>query len=208
MTWHVLCLRGHRDTFRPSIKSGDQLLEIPFGIPGYERVVQSSVGSLFEQYGLVPSESAEDLLIAAISAYAADASIPRRYAYDRWTRDFILHLPVNHSACWQHAQPVMERLLSFLTGDHWKIQMRPLAETVTTSHLNPFQKSLWATLPLRCRQVCLYSGGLDSFVGALDQLAQRESVVLVGHHGSGQGPTSISQQSAIIALRRQYTFDT
>lgn len=207
MTWHVLCLRGPQDTFRPLIKTGDQLLEVPFGIPGYEKVVQSSVDSVFEQYGLVPSESAEDLLLAAISAYAADASIPRRYAYDRWTRDFMLYLPVNHPARWQQAQPAMERLLSFLTGDHWKIQLRPLADNATTNHLKSFQKSLWTTLPLRSGRVCLYSGGLDSFIGALDQLAQGESVILIGHHGSGQGPTSIAQRSAIGALRRRHNFD-
>jgi len=208
MTWHVLCLCGPRDAFRPTIGIADQILEVPFGIPGREQAVQSSVGRVFEQYGLMLSSSAEDLLVAAIAAYAADASIPRRYAYDRWTRDFVLHIPVNHSSCWQQARPAMERLLSFLTGDHWTIQLRQLEASAVTGHLIPFQKSLWATLPQRSGRVCLFSGGLDSFIGALDQIAQGGSMVLVGHHSSGQGPTSIAQRSAIAALRQRYDADT
>ncbi len=208
MTWHVLCLRDSGDTFRPTIGLADQILEVPLGIPGHEQAVQSSVGSVFEQYGLTPSESAEDLLIAAISAYASDASIPRRYAYDRWTRDFILHLPVSCPAQWKQARPSLERLLSFLTGDHWTILIRPLATSTLTGHLVPTQKSLWGTLPLKAERVCLYSGGLDSFIGALDQLANWGPIVLAGHHGSGQGPTSIAQRSAIVALRKRYNADT
>ncbi|MFL5628386.1 MAG: Qat anti-phage system QueC-like protein QatC [Ktedonobacteraceae bacterium] len=205
MTWHILCLRSSEDTFRPTIGRADQILEVPFGIAGHEQIVQSSVGSIFEQYGLTLSESAEALLVAAISAYAVDASIPRRYAYDRWTRDFKLHLPVSCPAQWQQARPALEHLLSFLTGDHWTILLRPLA---ASTFLAPTQKSLWATLPLRAERVCLYSGGLDSFIGALDQLADGEPVVLVGHHGSGQGPTSIAQGRAIVALRQQYDANT
>src|SRR6266700_5049628 len=204
MTWHVLCLRGPDDAFRPAIGLADQVLEVPFGISGHAQTVHCSVASVLAQYGLMLSESAEDLLVAAISAYAADAGIPRRYAYDRWTRDFMLHLPVSQPARWQQARPALERLLSFLTGDHWIIQVRPLAVNTATGLLVPIQKSMWANLPPRAERVCLYSGGLDSFIGALDQLAQGKLVVLVGHHGSGQGSTSIAQSRAIAALRQRY----
>ncbi len=204
MTWHILCLRGSDDAFRPAIGLSDQVLEVPFGIPGHAQTVHCSVAGVLAQYGLLLSESAEDLLVAAISAYAADAGIPRRYAYDRWTRDFILHLPVSQPARWQRARPVLERLLSFLTGDHWIIQVRPLVVSTAAGLLVPVQKSMWANLPPRADRVCLYSGGLDSFIGALDQLAHGEPVVLVGHHGSGQGPTSIAQRRANAALRQRY----
>jgi len=204
MTWHVLCLRGPDDAFRPAIRLADQVLEVPFGISGHAQTVHCSVASVLAQHGLMLSESAEDLLVAAISAYAADAGIPRRYAYDRWTRDFILHLPVSQPARWQQARPALERLLSFLTGDHWIIQVRPLAVSTAAGLRVPVQKSMWANLPPRAERVCLYSGGLDSFIGALDQLAQGRRVVLVGHHGSGQGSTSIAQRRAIAALRQRY----
>ncbi len=203
MTWHVLCQRGSGDTFRPTIGLTDQILEVPFGIPGHEQTVQCSMRSVLEQYGLMLSETAEDLLVVAITAYAADARVPRRYAYDRWTRDFVLHLPVSHLEQWQRVLPALERLLSFLTGDHWIIQLRPLVNSAVTG-LVPLQKSLWTSAPLIAECVCLYSGGLDSFVGALDQLSCRNSVVLVGHYGSGQGPTCIAQRHAIAALRRRY----
>src|SRR5438132_700143 len=80
MTWHVLCLRGSDDAFRPAIGLADQVLEVPFGISGHAQTVHCSVASVLAQHGLMLSESAEDLLVAAISAYAADAGIPRRRA--------------------------------------------------------------------------------------------------------------------------------
>src|SRR6266487_937546 len=205
MTWHVLCHRGFSDTFRPTIGPEDQLLEVPFGIPSHEKAVQSSLRDLMAQYGLTLSESTEDLLVAAITAYAADASIPRRYAYDRWTRDFKLYLPVSDPDRWGKVQSRLESLLSFLTGDHWSIFLRSRVARTTTEEFVLSQRSF---LPLKSKYVCLYSGGLDSFIGALDQLAQEHSIVLVGHHGSGQGPTSIAQHCAITALRQKYSIDT
>lgn len=205
MTWHVLCRRGSGDTFRPTIGQDDQLLEVPFDIPGHEKTVRNSLRDLLTQYGLTLSEPTEDLLVAAIAAYAADASVPRRYAYDRWTRDFKLYLPVSYPEQWGKVRSTLESLLSFLTGDHWSILLRPRVSRTTTEEFSFAQKSF---LPLRSEYVCLYSGGLDSFIGALDQLAQGHSIVLVGHHGSGQGPTSIAQHHAIAALRQKYNTDT
>ncbi len=153
MTWHVLCLRGPDDAFRPAIGLADQVFEVPFGISGHAQTVHCSVASVLAQHGLLLSESAEDLLVAAISAYAADAGIPRRYAYDRWTRDFMLYLPVSQPARWQQARSALERLLSFLTGDHWIIQVRPLAVSTATDLLVPVQKSMWANFPSRAERV-------------------------------------------------------
>jgi hypothetical protein len=52
--------------------------------------------------------------------------------------------------------------------------------------------------------VCLFSGGLDSFIGAIDQLEQRGTIALVGHHGRGTGSTSVSQTNALAVLRKHY----
>ena len=50
--------------------------------------------------------------------------------------------------------------------------------------------------------VCLFSGGLDSFTGALDLLAAGKNVCLVGHYEAGQ--THQVQEDLIRALARRY----
>ncbi len=58
---------------------------------------------------------------------------------------------------------------------------------------------------LSARAVCLFSGGLDSYVGAVDLLeSEGDQVALVGHHAAGGGATSKSQKEALAALRTGY----
>jgi hypothetical protein len=51
--------------------------------------------------------------------------------------------------------------------------------------------------------VCLFSGGLDSFIGALDLLAEGKAVCLVGHHEAGQA--NHAQRGLWDALAQRYT---
>ena len=51
--------------------------------------------------------------------------------------------------------------------------------------------------------VCLFSGGLDSLVGAIDLLAAGLRVALVSHHGLGDGAKSI-QQRVIAVLNQEF----
>ena len=52
--------------------------------------------------------------------------------------------------------------------------------------------------------VCLFSGGLDSLVGAIDLLAQGGRVALVSHHGRGDGGAKSIQTSVVAALREEF----
>lgn len=209
MAWHVVSLRGPTDGYRPIIGSGDEILEVPIGIAGHPQGVQSSIAQLFDTYNIAPSEESEDLLYAAIAAYAGDARIPRRRAFDRWTRDLVLHIAVREPDRWEGAIPPFTKFLRFLTGDHWTVRMRPYAPPrephaphVSKGRMNATNRSLDSI-----GHVCLFSGGLDSFTGALDYLSDFGAVVLVGHHGSGQGPTSVAQERAITSLRRNLSED-
>ncbi len=129
-----------------------------------------------EQCGTLPQPAAVDLLYLAITAYAADLRVPRRLATDGWSREFLVYLPVQDLALWSNCASSVERLLGFLTGDRWSLQLRSrpsLAWVRKRTKLNNVQ------------HVCLLSGGLDSLVGAADLLAEGKFVALVGHHGSG-----------------------
>lgn len=203
MTWHVICLAGPTDAFTLAVPVDDPIIFVPIGVPGHEDNVKSSVPDVLAKYGLTPPPGAWDLLNAAIAAYTADVRIPRDTAYDNWTRDIILYLPVEHTEGWQEGSKVFEDALAFLTGDHWRLEVRP----VPPGYAPPVGRVPKKVSPLITNIATLFSGGLDSFIGAVDLLEQGGQVVLVGHHSLGAGPTSSSQTRALAAIAHRYPLD-
>ena len=149
---------------------------------------------------MVPSETALDLLILAALVYAADTRIPRAaFSRDSWTRELQLELPVADTALWLANAPLLQCMLRFLSGDIWTIAFRPRP------------RALQRLTPARPRarpaynHICLFSGGLDSLVGALDLLSAGHTPLLISH--AAEGSTSDAQNSLINRLRRKYTAD-
>ena len=98
-------------------------------------------------------------------------------------RRLSLELPVEAGDTWRDAN-VMEDIgdaLGFLTGDVWSLDVRPIARPrrVRSIHI--------AGLAERLHSVSLFSGGLDSLAGAVQQLASHGSdrIALVN---VGSGP--------------------
>jgi hypothetical protein len=122
-----------------------------------------------------PLPAARDLFTFAGAVYVADKKTPRKSTADAWTRDFEVRMPVADVERWESARPALERSLSFLTGDTWSLRFRRGIRR-----------------PVRARKagasynaVHLFSGGLDSLIGAIDALAGDERLLLLGHHDSG-----------------------
>ena len=118
------------------------------------------------QRRLYPGETAIDLAILAATVTAADTRISRgEDAQDSWTREIDLYLPVFDVDLWSGNARRIERMLLFLTGDLWRVSFRGR---------QPGMKSLIGRPGSRMGRpfdaVCLFSGGLDSFVGAIDLL--------------------------------------
>lgn len=201
MTAHIVCLVDADDRYAPECASEDTVLRVPLDHPGDPDAIGTSLPDVLTAHGLRVTPAAEDLLRAAIGAYTADLRIPRRAAFDGWTRDFMLHVPVHETARWNTGVRYLETLLCFLTGDHWRIALRPARPA---SRL-PEVKAARQPVRVETDTVCLFSGGLDSFIGALDALADREQVALVGHHAAGQGPTSVAQRQALTTLHALYS---
>ncbi len=200
MTTHIICVAGPYDTFMPSVAPGDDQITVPFDIAGHPHTIQNTVGETFGAYGLMPTPSGTDVLRAAIAAYTADVRVARHSTFDRWTRDLVLHLPVHDVTAWSAGGPILARLLAFLTWDRWAVQVRPLPSTYHPAYSGAARQRTWRPDSV----VCLFSGGLDSFIGAIDQIERVGSAVLVGHHSSGGGPTTIAQNRALTALRTVY----
>jgi hypothetical protein len=132
--------------------------------------------------GLHPSELAVDLLVLAAHVYAADTRISRASeAEDSWTREIRLVVPVSSSSVWSNASVNLKRLLDFLTGDRWQIEFRerPAKYGKLVSAPKP------DLIPPAFDDVGLFSGGLDSLIGAIDSLSAGRHPLLVSHAGDG-----------------------
>lgn len=167
--------RTHVETHFPSPVS----TEIRF-IDGDRRLgygIGQTIGRLRER-GIIPSETAIDLMLLAATATAADTRISRATeSQDSWTREIHLHIPVQDPALWSGAAPLIVRALNFLTGDRWGLYFRERHRRYAT--LIERRQDL---APAPFDSVCLFSGGLDSFAGAIDLLANRRNPLFVSHY--------------------------
>lgn len=197
--WHVFVQEQKEEMPGDNRMPGDQVFPLPFDIEA-EGALQHNTWERMRELGLRPSEAAVDLYRASAAAFAADLRIPRRRAYDRWTRDIALSLPVADPVRWKVARPLFEQLLSFLTGDHWEVVIR---QAVTSAP--PESKLHLPAVEFSPYAVSLLSGGLDSFIGASDLLARGERLLAVSHYASGSASASSPAQDAVTeALVHQY----
>ena len=163
-----------------------------------EHDIGSSLDDL-SKLGVYPSEIGLDLLVLAAHVQAADTRISRSTeSQDGWTREIRIVVPVSDPTRWTAAVPLLQRLLNFLTGDRWAIGFRPRPQG--------FEK----TVPDKPRQLipppfdslALFSGGLDSLIGAIDSLEQGCTPLLISH--AGDGATSGAQNKLFDALKKNY----
>ncbi|TKB88132.1 MAG: hypothetical protein E8D43_00375 [Nitrospira sp.] len=148
--------------------------------------------------GLQPSEKAFDLAIVAAAVTAADTRINRATeGQDGWTREIELCIPVQDQQLWMAMTSLLEGMLNFLTGDRWTLTFRTRVASV--AQLVP---PVTETLTNRPLTVCLFSGGLDSFIGAIDLLAQNERVLFISHYWDSV--TSKHQGICLQALNRRF----
>ena len=146
-----------------------------------------------------PSEIGLDLAFIAAMIYAADTRISgRRSPENFWTREIRLNVPVSAPDRWTRARGILIKLLDFLTGDRWSIDFRDRPEA---------SKALSPPAPARLLgppfdTVALFSGGLDSLIGAIDALEAGGRPLLVSH--AGEGAVSKSQDDCFDLLKAKY----
>jgi 7-cyano-7-deazaguanine synthase in queuosine biosynthesis len=150
------------------------------------------------ELGLRPSETAVDLALLAAAITAADTRISRATdAQDAWTREIEIHLPVKDVTRWNGLALLIMKTLNFLTGDRWDFYFRP--RRAGTRDLAPTTTKLRTASPTT---VCLFSGGLDSFIGAIDLLVAGQVPMLVSHYWDGI--TSTHQAYCAETLKRRF----
>ena len=111
---------------------------------------------------LNPAVRAWDLLSIALSAVTADLAGHRDRSPDGWTREFDLTVAVADPAFWNDQAARVQQLLQFLTTDRWTIRFVD-GGYLPKPPVHPIHRGE------DC--VVLLSGGLDSFIGAVDLAA-------------------------------------
>jgi 7-cyano-7-deazaguanine synthase in queuosine biosynthesis len=193
-TWTIICRVGAGDVYAPNVSTDVPRLLVPIdqpGVPG--EVVNGLLAGIVERTGRLVPTAAADLVYLAVAVYAADLRIERKYGDDRWTRDLTLHLPVSNTAAWKRARPSLLKMLEYLTGDRWQVELRERREAPNGAP---------ATAGEPPSAVSLFSGGLDSFIGAVDLAEGDGRIALVSHYGPGV--TAKVQRTVFRELEKAY----
>ncbi len=140
--------------------------------------LQRTVEELKKQNNF-PSETGFDAILLGLLVYMADMKISRRIqAQDSWSREICLSVPVFDER-WFRYQRTLERLLKFLTGDLWSIEFS--RRDVRLASEDSFEKRTD-----RYRLASLFSGGMDSLIGVINNMEQKEPTLLVSHAGESR----------------------
>ncbi|WGE92159.1 Qat anti-phage system QueC-like protein QatC [Actinobacillus genomosp. 1] len=138
-----------------------------------------------------------DFLTIAMAVTAADTFVLRKNTANGWCRSFSITLPLCQPDIWHTNKTHLEHILHFLSGDIWQFDFQAGGQLPPEPYkLNGRTK----LLDLRNKDsVCLFSGGLDSAIGAIDLLEKGHSPILVSHSYKGDK----SRQQAIIQKLKQ-----
>jgi 7-cyano-7-deazaguanine synthase in queuosine biosynthesis len=158
----------------PFAGTGDELEVVLYGHA--DRPTRGSAGAAVKNQivreKLHPAKRAWDFLSLALSVTAADLAGYRHTSPDGWTRQFDLEIAVADPIFWNAEREFVEKLLGFLTTDTWQIRFigGGISLAPDREPVRPGEDS-----------VVLLSGGLDSFIGAIDLAA------------NGKHPFAVSQ---------------
>jgi hypothetical protein len=197
---HVVFRQGPGDRFNPKPGDADavtSMVDCLDDLGAWEFGMNNLLGAA-KVRGLQPNEVAFDLALLAIAVMGADTRISRAaHAQDGWTREITLYLPVSDVSRWSAQSPLLTRMLNFLTGDRWAFVFRARPKEHVHAVDAPEELEMGG---YSC--VSLLSGGLDSFIGAIDLLDRNEVPIFVSHYW--QGITSEYQAGVVTALEREF----
>ena len=136
----------------------------------------------FHRYFGAPEGVAGDLLVVAGCCYIIDQLVPRSIFVDNWTRELEVELPVAEPDRWNAVASALSENLTFLTGDLWQLSFNQRHSRIYKHQYRRLRRKYLRP----ASAVCLFSGGLDSLVGAVDFLSSNDKrLTLVGHYDLG-----------------------
>jgi len=146
------------------------------------------------------SKEVFDFFIISASVYGIDRFIERKSnSVDGWSREIYVSFPVHNLTLWNGCKEDLEKLLSFLTGDYWSISFKQEISTLPAATLNSNYAGVF-------EQVNLFSGGLDSLIGAIDflKLNPTKKVLFASQYDSQMHGPKGDQNKLIPKLQKIY----
>lgn len=196
-------IRMGKTDVSPATGAADITIDMVDNFNTLDRGMNQLLERLFK-LNVRPNERAVDLMIVATSVYAADTGVSReRYADDRWTRMIDLSIPVSDPDIWDGVKPKLSAMLRFLTGDHWTFTFRPRPKGFEEIARLPEKLDL-----TDFTHVSLFSGGLDSLIGAIDLLAAGERPLLISHYWDGEASSAQKKLLDVLEARHGNAFES
>lgn len=165
---------------------------------GYERVFDFSSDFTSVKF---------DFFLVSAIVYGVDNLLSRaNYSNDGWTRDIEVEFPVNNLAIWNGKEDKLKQILDFLTGDNWQISFREI-EDIDLFQPRTNRRKIPTYEKNTIKSVSLFSGGLDSLIGVIDELEKlrnNEKILLVSHFDSKSPGPSGDQRTLLRHLITQY----
>ncbi len=124
-----------------------------------------------------PSQAAWDFLSIALAVFAADRFVLRSTSENGWVRVISLEVAVGDPTPWKPQEARFSAALRFLTGDIWHLKFSPGGDIAPN-----FQPKL-----IDRDTVCLFSGGLDSLLGAMKLLEEGKRPLLISQASPKEG---------------------
>jgi 7-cyano-7-deazaguanine synthase in queuosine biosynthesis len=112
-----------------------------------------------------------DAIDLAVAVHCADRLALRGNKKRGWGRTLRLNMAVRCPSFWQSAdvRNALFECLQFITQDHWEISF---AQKETEYRISETQEHLFGPSSNQPTEVCLYSGGLDSFAGLTRRISE------------------------------------
>jgi hypothetical protein len=147
-----------------------------------------------------------DFLFFSVLIYNIDRFVNRNiFSLEGWTREIeVTNIPILHLAEFQRIRTEMNDAISFLTGDLWNINYCQSEGILFQEKKNIINRGEIGIFD----KVCLFSGGLDSLIGAIDELEHVQpgkKLLLISHKDLGK--EGKDQESIIDILNRQHFYE-
>jgi hypothetical protein len=167
---------------------------------------QYTIKQKIEKLPGVISPEAADLLYLSMFVFAADRKLPRSSGIDSWSRNIKLIVPALCKEKWDGQAPLLVDILNYLSGDVWSIEFykREPTDYETRIEKNLAQQKIEEP---NIDTVCMFSGGLDSFVGAIDLLVTTKNAYFISLYGGGKGAKPY-QDILIESMTSNYGIDS
>ena len=179
-------------------------LIIPFSITSNSERVEFSAAEIDMKMmsffvGRVPAVATSFLYLSAI-IYAIDRSVSRKkHSIDGWSRELDVAIKIPCHEAFDAQKKQIAEILSYLTGDYWTLSFQKASPVRLTKYEEcDYFDSI--------TQVNLFSGGLDSLIGAIDFMSQypEKKLFLASHYDSDMSGPRIDQERLLHHFSSKY----